>query len=227
MVIPSNRLIAYAAACSVEASTEELVRLTKNGQLLNFEMLPQNIIKIGDKGLFFSDQNLLHAVKSGFAFPQVFPLLLNLKSSVQSICTLYRIRKVLSSRDISVNKVCIGLRAGLSATLAFANYDARCIELLKDYKEEVIEFNIADTDFKWLLCKSPCVAWHLVTNCEKEPTAVFTFSTLKSAFDAVIGEFDHLVAPGLGYAKISGNIPLLDIIGYISRKAQKSVPSLV
>ena len=55
----------------------------------------------------------------------------------------------------------------------------------------------------------------------------FLHLNLAVAERAISGRLDHLGDPGHGEVEISGNLPLLDKNGYISRLAHKSVPSIL
>ena len=61
----------------------------------------------------------------------------------------------------------------------------------------------------------------------REPTSTFTFKDLSIANNAISGCFDHLGGPAIGDAKVSGNLHFLDKIGYISRKVEQQVPSIL
>ena len=76
MIVKSHRLIPYAAACSLEASSAEVVNRTKVGKVLTVKLIDENSIQLGG-GLSFLDAKILQAVKNGFALPQLIPLLLN------------------------------------------------------------------------------------------------------------------------------------------------------
>jgi hypothetical protein len=58
-------------------------------------------------------------------------------------------------------------------------------------------------------------------------SAILSFNSPFIASQAISGFFDHLAGVGLGHASVSGNIPLLDKIGYISRLAQRKLPSIL
>ena len=141
---------------------------------------------------------------------------------------LLKIKSVLTNKRTSIEKVFIGLIAGLASTAAFANHDLQCMELLENEEAGVALFKVANSDISvWLSfsdsneCKvgyGPPVL---------QPSAVFTFQNLSVASNAISGWFDHLGGPALGQVEISGNLPLLDKIGYISRKVQKMVPSIL
>ena len=227
MIVKSHRLIPYAAACTLEASSAEVVNRTKVGKVLTVKLIDENSIQLGG-GLCFLDAKILQAVKNGFALPQLIPLLLNLKNSFQSICMLLKIRSILLQETPTLNKISVGLRAGLSATAAFATYHLQCQKLLEDEKGGVILFKVANTDIvSWLSipCDKICKSGSGLVR--ETPAAIFTFKNLSVAERAIIGRLDHLGDPGHGEVEISGNLPLLDKIGYISRLAQKSVPSIL
>ncbi len=227
MIEIGNRVVPYATALSIEAASEELIKLTQLGQILKIKLLPFNRIQIGGPGLCFRDDKLSKAVKTGFALPLIPPLLSNFRNSISSIATLLRIRKILSINDPNMKKVSIGLRAGLAATAAFANHDIRCRKLLKNQKEKSVMFNVTDTQismmFYFLNDK-----WIVGTgDYAFEPSVVFTFKNISVADQAVSGLFDHIGGPSLGDAEISGNIPFLDRLGFISRIVHKEVPSIL
>ena len=227
MIVKSHRLIPYAAACSLEASSAEVVNRTKVGKILSVKFIDEISIQLGG-GLCFLDAKLLQAVKNGFALPQYIPLLLNLKSSFQSVCMLLKIRSILLQKNPTLNKISVGLIAGLSATATFATYHLQCQKLLEDEKGGVILFKVANTDIaSWLSisCNKICTVGTGVVS--EAPSAIFTFKNLAVAERAISGRLDHLGDPGHGEVEISGNLPLLDKIGYISRLAQKSVPSIL
>jgi hypothetical protein len=216
VIVKSHRLIPYAAACTLEASSAEVVNRTKVGKVLTVKLIDENSIQLGG-GLCFLDAKILQAVKNGFALPQLIPLLLNLKNSF-----------LLLQENPNINKISVGLRAGLSATAAFASYHHQCQKLLEDERGGVILFKVANTDIvSWLSipCDKICKSGSGLVR--ETPAAIFTFKNLSVAERAIIGRLDHLGDPGHGEVEISGNLPLLDKIGYISRLAQKSVPSIL
>ena len=53
------------------------------------------------------------------------------------------------------------------------------------------------------------------------------FANLLIVDQTLKGSIDHLSAVGFGLIKVSGKIPLIDKIGFISRNVQKSIPSLL
>ena len=228
MIVKSHRLIPYAAACSIEDSSVEVVNRTKTGKILYAKLIDEISIQLGGEGLCFLDSSLLKAVKDGFALPQLIPLLLNFKNSFKSICMLLKIRSILLQKGPTLNKISIGLRAGLSITATFATHDPQCQKLLEDESGGMILFRVANTNIaSWLSipCDKICKSGSGVNS--ESPSAIFTFKNLSVAERAVTGKLDHLGDPGHGEVEISGNLPLLDKIGYISRLAQKSVPSLL
>ena len=58
-------------------------------------------------------------------------------------------------------------------------------------------------------------------------SAILSFNSPLIATQAISGFFDHLAGVGLGHASVSGNIPLLDKIGYISRIVNRKLPSIL
>ena len=88
-----SRVIAYTAALSIQASSEELLKRKKVSRVLKVKLLNDDLVEVGGPGLCFEDSKLLKAVASGFAIPQVLPLILNLKNSLGSIFILEPIPK--------------------------------------------------------------------------------------------------------------------------------------
>ena len=226
--VAKDRLVPYAAALSLEAASWEIMNLFHVGKLLEVTLLDNYYIQLGGKGLCFKESKLLKAVSTGFAIPRLLPLFGNFNNAFTSILMLLKIKKILSAKLLNHQSISVALRAGLAGTAAFANHDLRCKELLSNEKEGRILFKVCGTDIAiWFsfsqydLCRVDSGVM------DYEPTAVFTFLSLKVARDAISGWFDHLGGPALGEATISGNLPLLDKIGYISRIAQKTIPSII
>lgn len=228
MSIPVERLLPYATAIAIEASSSELCSRNRKAKHLRVKLLPNQLISLGGNGLCFKDKNLLKAVKSGFAFPQVFDLLANFKCGYQSIVTLLRIQKILTSKTDSLEKLAIGLRAGVSTTAVFANYDPPSIELLNGFKNDVIQFKVDGHDLSFFLYRLDGNLWKVNTfNPTERTSAILCFKCPLIATKAISGFFDHLAEVGLGHVSVSGNIPLLDKIGYISRLVQRKLPSIL
>ena len=228
MSIPVERLLPYAAAIAIEASSSEFCSRNQKAKHLRVKLLPNQLISIGGNGLCFKDKNLLKAVKSGFAFPQVFDFLANFKCGFESIVTLLRIQKILASKTGSLEKLAIGLRAGVSTTAVFANYDPPSVELLRGFKNDVIQFKVEGHDLSFFLYRLDGNLWKVDTvNPTERTSAILSFKCPSIATQAISGFFDHLAGVGLGHASVSGNIPLLDKIGYISRVVQRKLPSLL
>lgn len=223
-----NRVIAYAAALSIQASSEELHKRNKVTRVLKVKLLNDDLVEIGGPGLCFEDTKLLRAVASGFAIPQVLPLILNLKNSLGSIFILLKIRQSLLSDVVNCEKVSLGLIAGLSGTAAFANYNLNYIKLLKEHRNEVVLFTVANAAIDiWFYFSSDNV-WVIKSGAfSLNATTIFTFKDLFVAYNAITGWFDHLAGPAIGDVRISGNLPFLDKVGYISRKVQQQVPSIL
>lgn len=228
MSITNERMIPYAAALSLEAASVGIVSQQNSGSILTVQLLENHSIQLGGKGLCFNDRDLINAVSTGFGLPHFYPIFFNFNNAFKSILMLLKIKSVLTNKRTSIEKVFIGLIAGLASTAAFANHDLQCMELLENEEAGVALFKVANSDISvWLSfsdsneCKvgyGPPVL---------QPSAVFTFQNLSVASNAISGWFDHLGGPALGQVEISGNLPLLDKIGYISRKVQKMVPSIL
>ena len=228
MIIDNARLIPFAAALSLEAASAEIVSQRKNGSILNVKLLENYSIQLGGKGLCFKDSELIKAVSTGFGLPCFLPLFSHFNNAFKSISMLLKIKSVLSSKQTSTEKISVGLRAGLAATAAFANHDLQSKKLLESEESGIVLFTIANSDIAvWFSFSANELCQVGSENLKLKPAAVFTFQNLKVASSAISGWFDHLGGPALGEAQISGNIPLLDKIGYISRKAQKEVPSIL
>ena len=226
--VTKDRLVPYAAALSLEAASSELMNLFHVGKLLDVTLLDNYYIQLGGKGLCFKDTNLLQAVSTGFAVPRLIPLFGNFNNAFTSILMLLKIKKILSAKLLKTQCISVALRAGLAGTAAFANHDVRCRELLSNEKEGRILFQVYGTDIAIWFSFSKNELCRVDSGViDVQPTAVFTFLNLKVARNAISGWFDHLGGPALGEAKISGNLPLLDKIGYISRIAQKAIPSII
>ena len=223
-----KRVIAYAAALSIQALSDELLKRDKVTRRLKVRLLNDGLVEVGGPGLCFKETKLLKAVASGFAVPQLIPLVLNFKNSIESIFILLQIRKFFSNKEVNCDKVSLGLIAGLAGTAAFANHNLHYIELLKEHKDEVVLFNVANSGIEiWFYFSSDDV-WTVDSGeFSLNPTSVFTFKDLSVAHSAIIGWFDHLAGPAIGDVQISGNLPLLDKVGYISRKVQQQVPSML
>ena len=228
MEVTKDRLVPYAAALSLEAASLEIVNLFHIGKILDVTLLDNYYIQLGGKGLCFKDTNLLQAVSTGFAVPRLIPLFGNFNNAFTSILMLLKIKKILSAKLLKTQCISVALRAGLAGTAAFANHDVRCRELLSNEKEGRILFQVYGTDIAIWFSFSKNELCRVDSGViDVQPTAVFTFLNLKVARNAISGWFDHLGGPALGEAKISGNLPLLDKIGYISRIAQKAIPSII
>ena len=226
--VAKDRLVPYAAALSLEAASWEIMNLFHVGKLLEVTLLDNYYIQLGGKGLCFKESKLLKAVSTGFAIPRLLPLFGNFNNAFSSILMLLKIKKILSAKLLNHQSISVALRAGLAGTAAFANHDLRCKELLSNEKEGRILFKVCGTDIAiWFSFSQNDLCRVDSGVMDYEPTAVFTFLSLKVARDAISGWFDHLGGPALGEAKISGNLPLLDKIGYISRIAQKAIPSII
>ena len=226
--VEKDRLVPYAAALSLEAASSEIMNLFHVGKLLDVTLLDNYYIQLGGKGLCFKESNLLRAIGTGFAIPRLLPLFGNFNNAFTSILMLLKIKKILSVKLLNHQSISVALRAGLAGTAAFANHDLSCKELLSNEKEGRILFEVYGTDIAiWFSFSQDGMCRVDSGVMDYEPTAVFTFLSLKVASDAISGCFDHLGGPALGEAKISGNLPLLDKIGYISRIAQKAIPSII
>lgn len=228
MSISVQRLLPYATALAIEASSSEFCSRNPSAKILGVKLLPNQLISLGGSGLCFKDKNLIKAVTSGFAFPQIFDFLANPKNGYESIVTLLRIQKILTSKGDSAEKLAIGLRAGIATTAAFANYDPPSIELLSDFENVVIQFKVEEYDLSFFLYRLEGELWKVNSlNPIEKTSATFNFNGPLIASKAISGFFDHLAGIGLGHASVSGNIPLLDKIGYISRLAQRKLPSIL
>ena len=223
-----DRIISHAAAYSIEAASKELYEKSKVNKVLKVNFVKDNFIELGGPGLCFKENKLLKAVESGFAFPQMLSLISNFKNGIESILILLKIMKILSKDNINTERVSLGLRSGLTGTTTFANYDIRYGKLLDDHKNEVVLFTIDNTKICiWMYFSSDCT-WKIESGeFSREPTSTFTFKDLSIANNAISGCFDHLGGPAIGDAKVSGNLPFLDKIGYISRKVEQQVPSIL
>jgi len=223
-----NRVVAYAAALSIQASSEELLKKEKVSRVLKVKLLNHGLVEVGGPGLCFKEKKLLKAVEVGFAIPQLLPLILNLKNSLDSIFILFKIRQSFLCKVINCEKVSLGLRAGLAGTAVFANYNLNYNELLKEHRDEVVLFAVANSGIEFWFYFSSDNLWAVASGkTSLNPTSIFTFKDLSVAYSAMIGWFDHLAGPAVGDVKISGKLTLLDKIGYISRKVQKQVPSML
>jgi hypothetical protein len=228
MSISVQRLLPYATALAIEASSSEFCSRNPTAKHLGVKLLPNQLISLGGSGLCFKDKNLIKAVTTGFAFPQVFKFLANLKNGYESIVTLLRIQKILACKVDSPEKLALGLRAGIATTAAFANYDPPSIELLSDFENDVIEFKVERYDLSFFLYRLEGNLWKVnSSNPIERPSAILSFNSPLIATQAISGFFDHLAGVGLGHASVSGNIPLLDKIGYISRIVNRKLPSIL
>ena len=228
MIMDNARLIPFAAALSLEAASAEIVSQRNNGSILNVKLLENYSIQLGGEGLCFKDSELIKAVSTGFGLPCFLPLFRHFHNALKSISMLLKIKSILSSKKTSSEKVSVGLRAGLAATAAFANHDSQSKKLLESEESGIVLFTIANSDIAvWISFSANKLCQVGSKPLKIKPAAIFTFQNLKVASSAISGWFDHLGGPALGEAEISGNIPLLDKIGYISRKAQKEVPSIL
>ena len=227
MKISSTRLISYAISISIEEASTELIRCGKEGNVLSAKFLPKGLISFGGGGLIFNDQNLITMASKGFAIPKISPFLFNLKNAIASLKTLLQIKKILTGHELSEEKVRIALRSAIGATSVFANFDSNYSDFFTEIRDEVIEFKIEGTEFSFYLCFSDSKKWELRNTSCKNSTALLVFSDLFSAYETVSGKFDHLADPALGRVKLRGNIPLLEKIGYISRRVHKVLPSII
>jgi hypothetical protein len=223
-----DRIISHAAAFSIEAASKELYERSKVKRELKVKFINDNLVELGGPGLCFKENKLLKAVESGFAFPQILSLIFNFINGIESILILLEIRKILSSDTVNSEKVSLGLRSGLTGATTFANYDIRYKKLLDEHKDEVVLFSIDKTKISIWLYFSSENTWKVQSGTfSREPTTTFTFKDLSVANNAISGRFDHLGGPAVGDAKVSGNLPFLDKIGYISRKVEQQVPSIL
>jgi hypothetical protein len=228
MIIDDARLIPFAAALSLEAASAEIVSQRNKGSILNVQLLENYSIQLGGKGLCFRDSELIKAVSTGFGLPNFSPFFRHFNNAFKSISMLLKIKSILSREQTSIEKVSIGLRAGLAATVAFANHDSQSKKLLESEESGIVLFTIPKSDIAMWISFSANELCEVGSGPPKiKPSAIFSFQNLKVASSAISGWFDHLGGPALGEAEISGNIPLLDKIGYISRKVQKEVPSIL
>jgi len=227
MIVPPSRLLAYTAAIGIEASSTELVSRKLKGKHLEIKLSENNLISIGGNGLCYSDNNIIKAVKTGFALPQFLPFLKNFKNGCESVYTLLAIKKIFSGKKSTTEKVAIALRAGITSTATFANFDSQSKELLSDYKNVIIKFIVKDSDISFFLNKFEDKKWNVTSQCPNwnlDPSAVMVFSSLLIAERTLVNGFDHLGEIGRGSVMVSGNLPVLDKIGYISRKITKKLP---
>jgi hypothetical protein len=159
MSISVQRLLPYASALAIEASSSEFCSRNPNAKHLGVKLLPNQLISLGGSGLCFKDKNLIKAVTTGFAFPQIFKFLANLKNGYESIVTLLRIQKILACKVDSPEKLALGLRAAIATTAAFANYDPPSIELLSEFEKDVIEFKLERYDLSFFLYRLEGSLW--------------------------------------------------------------------
>ena len=221
-------MIPYAAALSLEAASVGIVSQQNSGSILKVQILENHSIQLGGKGLCFKDRELINAVSTGFGLPHFSPLFFNFNNAFKSILMLLKIKSLLTNKETSVEKVFIGLIAGLAGTAAFANHDLQCMKLLENEEAGIALFKVANSDISVWLSFSDSNECKVGSGPPvQQPSAVFTFQNLSVASNAISGWFDHLGGPALGQVEISGNLPLLDKIGYISRKVQKLVPSML
>jgi hypothetical protein len=230
MIVPPSRLLAYTAAISIEASSIELISRKLKGKHLEIKLFSDNMISIGGNGLCYSDNNLIKVIKTGFALPQFLPFLKNFKNGCESLYTLLAIKKIFSGKKKTTEKVAIGLRAGINSTATFANFDSQSVELLSDYENVIIKFIVKDSDISFFLNKFEDKTWDVTSQCPNwniDPSAVMIFSNLSIAERTLVTGFDYRGEIGRGSVLVSGNLPLLDKIGYISRKVQIQLPSFL
>ncbi len=228
MKVVQERLIPFTAAVSIEAASKEIVSFLKKGNILHVNLIEKDYITLGGKGLCFSDSQLIKAASTGLGFPRLSSLAFNFTNGIKSLLMLLKIKKILKAMGSSSQSAAVGLRAGLAGAAVFANNDSRCMELLKGEGSGVALFKIADTEISCWFSFSEngdCQVGSDPLECH--PSAVFTFRDCEVASSAIKGGFDHLGGPALGEATISGNLPVLDKIGYISRVCQKAVPSVL
>ena len=228
MNVVQERLIPYATAVSIEAASKEIVSLLKKGNILHVNLIENDYIQLGGKGLCFSDSQLIKAAGTGFGFPRLSSLAFNFTNGIKSLLMLLKIKKIMKVVDMSAQSAAVGLRAGLAGAAAFANNDPRCNDLLKGEGSGIALFEIADTEVSFWFSFSENGDCQVGSDrLDGPPSAVFTFRDCKVASNAIKGGFDHLGGPALGEATVSGNLPILDKIGYISRVCQKAVPSFL
>lgn len=228
MKVVQERLIPYTAAVSIEAASKEIVSILKKGNILDVNLIENDYIQLGGKGLCFSDSQLIKAASTGFGFPKLSSLAFNFTNGIKSLLMLLKIKKILKGVGSSTQSAAVGLRAGLAGAAAFANNDSRCMKLLKGEGSGIALFEIADSEASVWFSFSENGDCHVGSDPLKcPPSAVFTFRDCKVASNAIRGGFDHLGGPAIGEATISGNLPILDKIGYISRACQKAVPSVL
>ena len=212
----------------LKQSVKNWNRIQSNCKVLRATYSQTNRIQLGDEGLCFSEERLIKAVQTGFAFPYIFPIFKNPLNSFTSLVTLLKIKTILNSREDNLETVNLGLLAGLVATSVFANNDFNCSKILSDQKKNSILFKVAHTQISMIFHFSPQNHWTVDTGeLNIIPSARFTFKGMVEAYDALIGNFDHIGYPSLGKVEIAGNIPFLDKVGYVSRIVQKYVPSMI
>ena len=104
-------------------------------------------------------KTLLKLLRLVLLSPKIFDFLANLKNGYESIVTLLRIQKILTSKAASLKRLAIGLRAGIATTAAFANYDPPSIELLSDFENDVIQFKVEGYDLSFFLYRLEGNLW--------------------------------------------------------------------
>ena len=85
MSISVQRLLPYASALAIEASSSEFCSRNPTAKHLGVKLLPNQLISLGGSGLCFKDKNLIKAVTFGFAFPQMFDFLVKKSNSEKGI----------------------------------------------------------------------------------------------------------------------------------------------
>lgn len=223
--IGENRLIPWSLARYLAGGSEALVQLNKSRFTLSPVLFDDNHISLFKKnGLIFSDDNLIKAIRKGFAFPKVFPIFFSPCIAAENFKILKLLENFYCQSYASIDQVMVLLRASLEACAAFANYHVNAKKILED-ESGLIVFSVVDFGTVGWIMKKPNNLWETGSgNLNHDPSATITFKNLGVALKSTKGQIDHMVDPAIGNVMYAGKLPLLDKFGFISRMAFTQIP---
>jgi len=224
-VLAKEQLSAWAVARSLETVSIELQKYMPAVQLLSARIITNSTIGLtfGNE-IVFTNQNLLHSAKNGFAIPKIIPLCRNPMISFRGIKTLFEIKKLYNG-NLDRKKVNILFRAGLEATSCYLNYHPDAKKLMNN-EEGTIDFYLEETYFLGRISKLKNSQWTCNSaNSHEDSSVILNFKDLKSAIRGTRGQINPLADPALGNIKVRGRIPLLDKFGFVARLTSREVPS--
>jgi len=220
-----GQLPAWAVARSLEAMSVEIQRHKPNFYKLSARILTNSKISLtaGDE-IVFDNDNLLHAVRQGFALPEIIPLCIHPIVSYKGIRALMEI-KDLYNQSPGKQDVKIFFQAGLEATACYLNHHPSVQDLMRDEKG-TIDCYLQEKIFLGRIFRSNEDVWKCTSEKpDTDPSVVLDFKNLGSAIRGACGQIDPLADPALGNIMVAGRIPLLDKFGFVARIVSREVPS--